>query len=276
MSSSDHLSVQGGTLAELTGMGHVRANCSYCKGALTTFEWNAGGNAFGVIQGPPFKTDPRGSYHERYEWRLMRCAGCGRGGMAMVRMGASDSYGNGGGAVRLIEFHPEAGRTLPLPKDVPEGICREFREAERCLDAKCWRAAAGMFRSVLDKTLRANGYKLKQGTTLEQQIDLAASDGVITAARQKRAHEDIRVLGNDVLHDEWQEIRPEDVEPAHQYAQRVLEDFYDDRATTLEVLKAKGRTTATVPDAAPSISTVAAGPPRVARSAAPKPLDPLE
>jgi hypothetical protein len=51
-----------------------------------------------------------------------------------------------------------------------------------------------MFRSVLDKTLRANGYKEKQGTRLEQEIDAAAADGVITPARQKRAHVEIRVL----------------------------------------------------------------------------------
>jgi hypothetical protein len=101
-----------------------------------------------------------------------------------------------------------------------------------------------MFRSVLDKTLRANGYKVKNGTTLEQQIDMAAADGVITPARSRRAHEEIRVLGNDVLHDEWHEIAVEDVEAARHYAQRVLEDFYDDRNSVLTQLRSAGR----VPD----------------------------
>jgi hypothetical protein len=101
-----------------------------------------------------------------------------------------------------------------------------------------------MFRSVLDKTLRANGYKLKGGTNLEQQIDLAGGDGIITEARRRRAHDEVRVLGNDVLHDEWREIAPEDVDAAHHYVQRILEDFYDDRPSTLTVLRAKGR----VPD----------------------------
>jgi hypothetical protein len=97
-----------------------------------------------------------------------------------------------------------------------------------------------MFRSVLDKTMRANGYKIK-GLDLYQQIEAACADGVITESRKKRAHEDIRVLGNDVLHDEWEEILEETVEQAHHYAQRVLEDFYDDRQTTLALLRAKNR-----------------------------------
>lgn len=100
-----------------------------------------------------------------------------------------------------------------------------------------------MFRSVLDKTLRANGYKEKKGTTLEQQIDMAADDGVITQARRRRAHDEIRVLGNDVLHDEWQQVAEEDVEAARHYAQRILEDFYDDRASVLKQLYGANRLT---------------------------------
>ena len=41
-----------------------------------------------------------------------------------------------------------------------------------------------MFRSVLDKTLRDNGYKTKRGTNLQQQIDSAADDGTITVELQ--------------------------------------------------------------------------------------------
>ena len=128
-----------------------------------------------------------------------------------------------------------------MPKSVPRGIEREFREGELCLEAGCFRAAAGMFRSVLDKTLRANGYKEKRGTNLEQQIDMAAADGVITEARKKRAHEEVRVLGNDVLHDEWHEIPAQDVEAARHYMQRILEDLYDDRESVLGLLRAAKR-----------------------------------
>lgn len=259
-------------MADLTAQGNVRARCPSCKGALTTFEWHSMGTAYGAVEGAEPKLNTNLGYTERYEWRLMRCAGCGRGALAALVMESSKPYGRASNAL-LLSFFPESIEALPLPPDVPAGIEKEFREAEACLSAKCWRAAAGMFRSVLDKTLRANGYKVKTGTTLEQQIDMAAADGVITAARQKRAHEDIRVLGNDVLHDDWHAITAEDVTPAHQYAQRILEDFYDDRATTVALLRARGRNL--VEEASPQ--TVDAGETSKSQpiSKAPKPIKPL-
>jgi hypothetical protein len=51
----------------------------------------------------------------------------------------------------------------------------------------------------------------------------------------------VRVLGNDVLHDEWREVTPEDAEKAHHYVQRILEDFYDDRSTVESELRSKNR-----------------------------------
>lgn len=141
----------------------------------------------------------------------------------------------------LLDFYPEAKERLALPAQVPKGIQAEFREAERCIEHQCFRAGAALFRSVLDKTMRANGYKTKQIRNLQAQIDEAAEDGVITAARQRRAHEEVRVLGNDVLHDDWHEIPSEDVEAAHHYVQRILEDFYDDRESVLKLLRAAER-----------------------------------
>jgi hypothetical protein len=175
---------------------------------------------------------------------MLRCAGCGRGGLAVVEMQPLHSHAEYPREVqRLASFHPEAGERPQLPAEVPVGIQSEFREAERCLEAGCLRAAAGLFRSALDKTMRANGYK-EVAKDLYKQIEAAAADGVITEPRKRRAHEDIRVLGNDVLHEEWQPIPEDAVEAAHHYAQRVLEDFYDDRPTALALLRSKGR----VPD----------------------------
>nr|WP_254210419.1 DUF4145 domain-containing protein [Burkholderia multivorans] len=160
---------------------------------------------------------------------------CGSGALLTLRSIKRHSH------LGLADFYPEAQDRLSLPSGVPDGIAKEFREGERCREAGCFRAAAAMFRSALDKTLRANGYKEKRGTNLEQQIDAAAADGVITAARQRRAHDEIRVLGNDVLHEEWEPIGADDVAAARQYAQRILEDFYDDRESVLKLLRAKGR-----------------------------------
>lgn len=76
---------------------------------------------------------------------------------------------------------------------------------------------------------------------MQKRIDAAADDGVITDARRKKAHEDIRALGNDVLHDDWREVAPDEFETAHHYTQRILEDFYDDRQTVEKILIAKKR-----------------------------------
>lgn len=175
------------------------------------------------------------------QFRLYRCAGCGMGGLGLVDM-MDEQAKYPADIHELVWFMPEAKQRLRLPEAVPEGIKNEFREGEKCIENGTLRAAAGMFRSVLDKTLRANGYKTNKGESLAAQIDEAAKDGVITASRQRRAHEEIRVLGNDVLHDEWHEIPMEDVEAAHHYCQRILEDFYDDRESVLKILRGAGRT----------------------------------
>jgi hypothetical protein len=143
----------------------------------------------------------------------------------------------------LDGFYPFATEAAPLPKSVPEDIKSEFREAELCSAANALRAASALLRSTLEKTLKANGYT--EGN-LKQKIEAAAADGVITAPRKERAHAEIRVLGNDVLHDEYRPVDPEEVKLAHHYTQRILEDFYDDRPTTLAQLKAKGRIKETV------------------------------
>jgi hypothetical protein len=224
-------------MAKINDEGTIRARCPGCHGALSSFEWRTQNGQFGVIT---VKHQHRHWGDAILDYRLFRCAGCGRGGLGVVAY-----RGQFPGINRdLYSFFPEVHDRLALPNSVPDGIGKEFREGETCLDSGAIRAAAGMFRSVLDKTLRANGYKEKKGATLEQQIDAAADDGVITQARKRRAHEEIRVLGNDVLHDEWQPIAVEDVEAARHYAQRILEDFYDDRDSVLKLLRSAGR----VPD----------------------------
>jgi hypothetical protein len=229
-------------MATLQQNGTITVQCPGCEGSKSTYEWLRSEEK-GDHGAVGHKVVGRAGDFIRFAYRLFRCAGCGRGGIATLHLrdnAVLSDYPNG--VVALVSFYPEVIARLKLPEAVPDGIQAEFREAERCMGAGCLRAAAGLFRSVLDKTMRANGYK-KVGN-LQQQIDAAASDGAITESRKRRAHDEIRVLGNDVLHDEWQPVASEDVEPAHHYAQRILEDFYDDRATTLTLLRSKNR----VPD----------------------------
>jgi hypothetical protein len=215
----------------------VSAHCPDCK-VLTSFEQKQTviDNRAHEFQGQRF---------QRVLYVLGQCAGCGRGALAVI----PDS-GNRQSAV-LESFFPICVDALPLPAAVPSDIEAEFREAELCTAFKANRAASALYRSVLEKTLKANGYTKGNDPTLrdlQKRIDAAATDGVITDARRKKAHDDIRSLGNDVLHEEWREVTDDEVEDSRRYTQRIIEDLYDDRATVQAILIAKER----IPAAPPS------------------------
>lgn len=216
--------------------GSIVAHCPECSGGRSTFEWKIDGKEIGAVTNP---------IEDRYwrdcllTYRLFKCAGCGMGALGIIKFGGDQKYP--GSYSRLVTFYPESKDSLRLPKQTPLGIRAEFHEAEACLGNDCFRAAAGLFRSVLDKTMRDNGYKTKQENDLFKQIEAAAKEGVITQARKKKAHDEIRVLGNDVLHDDWHEISEEDVQAARHYCQRILEDFFDDRESVLTLLRTVGR-----------------------------------
>lgn len=224
-------------MATLGHQGSVIANCPGCDGAKATFQHKSNGHAYGNVMCGDIQL--KSGRHGAAFGVLMRCGGCGWPALAVIA--SADHHNFVSYDTELIDFYRETTQQLALPTAVPKGIAAEFREAESCLGHGNFRAAAGLFRSVLDKTLRASGYKLKRGTPLEQQIDAASADGIITESRRRRAHDEVRVLGNDVLHDEWRELQREDVEAAHHYSQRILEDFYDDRPSTLTVLRSKGK-----------------------------------
>ena len=207
---------------------NVRARCPDCSGAITTFEHKVEGSRLRQIQ---IETSEVLGRHKVYiTYRLLRCAGCGRGGMSKSKHSQDWS--------QLLDFYPKSVDEALLPDAVPEPITAEFREAEKCLAWGARRAASALFRSALEKTLKANGY---QKGSLKKKIDEAANDGILTETRKKRAHEEIRVLGNDVLHDDWRLIDEAEIESTHRYAQRVLEDFYDTRSTVEAQLVKKGR-----------------------------------
>lgn len=216
--------------AELDGE-NVRARCPDCSGAVTTFETRKMGNGHDAVLVLHRQLKVGGKWYPQTIYRALRCAGCGRGGMVVYAS-------SGNREVALVDFYPRTLDSLSIPKDVPADLKAEFREAETVASVRAWRAASAMLRSTLEKTLKHNGY-LKG--SLASKIDQAAADGVITAARSKRAHEDIRVLGNDVLHDAWREVTEDEYDLAHRYSQRILEDFYDDRQSVESLLKSVGR-----------------------------------
>lgn len=210
--------------------GSVRAHCPEC-GTLTTFESRNSRGEHGTIvrDGTHFLN---GVAYTRVLYIAMRCAGCGRGGLATVHDHGRVVDG------KLETFYPASIERAALPTGTPAGVASEFREAEICASVQAWRAASALLRSALEKTLIANGYAKD---SLAARIDQAANDGILTAARQRRAHDDVRVLGNDILHDEWRAVTRDEYNAAHHYTQRIMEDFYDHRSETEAVLQAAGR-----------------------------------
>jgi hypothetical protein len=179
-----------------------------------------------------------GKNYARVMYNFCMCARCNRGALAVVPDAGDAATGV------LENFFPLSVDAAHLPNGVPPEITAEFREAEKSPASGLNRAASALFRSVLEKALKVNGYVKGNDpslTDLRKRIDAAAADGVITEARRNRAHDEIRSLGNDVLHDDWRVVDDAEVEVSHRYMQRILEDLYDDRTTVEKILKAKGK-----------------------------------
>lgn len=213
--------------------GNVIAVCPIC-GVPTTFEAKDSTREFGsiIIDNPSREEWSFPEGHNRIVFRLLKCASCGRAGLVAISDNGRVIDG------QLIEFLPISVETLPLPQAVPEGILQEFREAEKDASIGGNRSGSAMLRSALEKTLKAHGYT--EGG-LEAKINDAAKDGIITLPLKKRAQDNVRVLGNNILHDEWRSVDFNEFEDSHEYTRRVLECFYDDPETVKEILISKGR-----------------------------------
>lgn len=212
--------------------GTVTARCPGCDGEQASFVSQNQHSPDSTIT-VQCEQSSNGQQYTRIHYMLLRCSRCGRGALATIHdfMGVTED---------LAEFFPVSVDKARLPAAVPQEILSEFREAELCAAHGAWRASSAMLRSVLEKTLKLNGY-LKRN--LKENIDEAAKDGVITIARMNRAHQEVRVLGNDILHDAWRVVSTEEYELSHHYSQRILEDFYDNRSDVEAILRAKHRIT---------------------------------
>ena len=162
--------------------GAVTAGCTRCRGALSTFEWRSKDGAFGFVR-EVFESN-RGYSKMRREFRLFRCAGCGRGGLGIIVLPNDDQYPSK--SAELEAFTPDVLPSVKLPDGAPKDIVAEFREGEACLQNGCSRAAAAIFRSALEKTLAASGHKVDRHTSLYAQIETAAADGTITETQGAR------------------------------------------------------------------------------------------
>jgi hypothetical protein len=102
----------------------LSAPCPDCGGAITTFEQSTHGTAFGSIQ-RPWRHKFEGQDCEAAQYLLVRCAGCGRGGLLTMHIGKH-------GIKSFDEaFYPACTELASLPADVPPDIVAEYREAAK-------------------------------------------------------------------------------------------------------------------------------------------------
>ncbi len=207
--------------------GVIKCVCPDCR-AIANFDDRDSSSEFGSYVIPNTKSGRYG----RICYKLFRCTGCHRGGVAEIYCDNRVQDG------MVNDFYPLGISTAKVPQSTPDSILGEIREAERCASAQAWRAGSAMLRSALEKIFVENGYA---NGTLCQKIDEAKQDTIITGSRAKMAHDNIRSLGNDVMHDEWREVTQEDFDTAYHYCQRIIEDFYDARETVENVLASAGR-----------------------------------
>lgn len=205
--------------------GNVPSHCPTCK-RTSTFIWRDAATSsyhreFGYIT----VDEPHvygGHNFGRVIFRMFACVVCLHPGVLKTHANNSDLEGT------TEWFWPTGIYTADLPIDTPADLRAEFEEAEKCAAAAAWRGAAALLRSTLEKTLKANGYTERN---LFENIELARKDGLITATRARSAHDIVRTLGNDVLHDAWREVGREEVLSSALFVQRILEDFYFNRSS---------------------------------------------
>jgi len=210
--------------------GLIKCICPDCN-AIANFNYKDSSREFGyVVINEPHQYN--GQNFSRIVYNLLSCTGCGRGGVAKIHCNNNTQEGE------VEDFYPVGIDKAKIPNNTPNEILAELNEAELCASVQAWRAGSAMLRSVLEKVLIQNGYAEKK---LVDKIDAANKDGIITDSRTQKAHNEIRVLGNDILHDEWKAVTEEDFSVTYHYCQRIIEDFYDDRSTFENILKAKSR-----------------------------------
>ena len=111
----------------------VKARCPDCGGAISVFDFKDSSREFGhVLKEEEHTYD--GKRFTRIHYRLLRCSGCERAGLAKFHDGNLPPV--------LESFYPRAIASAPLPNAVPEGIVKEYREAELCASVEAWRAQA--------------------------------------------------------------------------------------------------------------------------------------
>jgi hypothetical protein len=105
------------------------------------------------------------------------------------------------------------------------------------MGAEAYRAAAAVFRAVVEQCLKLNGYDKEDN--LYKRIEAAADERILTVTLHTRSHR-CRLLGNDALHDAKPPTE-EEIKDVYGLVCMMIESFYSTRPEVENALKVKGR-----------------------------------
>lgn len=213
--------------------GRVRARCPDCDARLVfvPVDSHQYGISYYVLK---MHSSPGSGLTWYVRHQLYRCNKCSRGAYGEIAFHEGARWFEGA----LETFVPTDLPSVDVADGVPTNVLAELQEAGVCASVGAFRAGSALLRSALEKALIENGYR---NGKLFHKIETAATDGVITQSRKTRAQVGVRVLGNDILHDEYREVSEEEFLDSQRYVLKILEDLYDDREPVVEVLREKGR-----------------------------------
>jgi hypothetical protein len=120
---------------------------------------------------------------------------------------------------RPATVYPAPQRLSP---SVPNGLRREWEEAETCFRAKAYAACVVMVRRTLEGTCADQGVKEK---TLGRSLKKLAADGTVDRTLSEWA-DALRIVGNKGAHYTGEPVPREDAQDALSFAEALLDHIY--------------------------------------------------
>jgi hypothetical protein len=168
----------------------------------------------GVVRGRAYWQSENGSGGPPAEWSLVQCDRCHE-----PTLQVREDFGLG-----FVEDTPATVYPVPqrFSRSVPEGLRREWEEAQTCFRAKAYSACAVMVRRTLEGTCADQGVT---GKPLAQSLKKLAVDGQIDETLAQWANA-LRLIGNKGAHYTGKPVAREDAEDALAFAEALLDHIY--------------------------------------------------
>lgn len=184
---------------------HISDICPFCK-VYVTFSWTDPREGGGSL------TNSLCYYFDNLKgiWVIAECPSCKN---CVLLQGHESNY-----TFILSKMFPSP---LPSPVDerIPEKIRKDLEEAKLCFSVGAINASVGMCRKSLQRTCKEKGATEKE---LYSQIDEIASKGIISKDLKELAHS-VRLIGNDGVHPNDEEVTKEDAEEILKLAEQLLD-----------------------------------------------------